>query len=333
MATAEEELILVFFAFMVVFLTNPIRRARLRPTFDLLDYSVGARYFPVVVIYSRMRRFPQRIWWVEPKQNVHYDVVEGDVWHTTPEMLDRKYCRSYRMSYLAFEHLVSELTHFLRPTADMFVRPPIPIRKHVSLVVYRLAQGLSCKAMDSLYGCGESTIRKYTLIVCKVLSSADGLFGRYIHAPTGHRLTDTIRKFREKTNLPNVVGAIDGTHIPLSSKPARGLTPMLCDFFNNFLFHSVLLQVVCDSEGFFWNICAGEPGGVYDAAQFAWLELYAQLRRRDILSEPVLEIGAVEVRPYLLGDSVYLSRPYLLKFFKASVTDLRFNDKFFLMSL
>jgi hypothetical protein len=45
------------------------------------------------------------------------------------------------------------------------------------------------------------------------------------------------------------------------------------------------------------------------------------------LHEPVLDIDGVEVRPYLLGDSAYPSRPYLLKFFKASTTDLRFNDK------
>ncbi len=159
------------------------------------------------------------------------------------------------MSFLAFEHLVSELTPFLHPTANMFVRPPVPIRKQVSLVVYRLAHGLSCKAMDNLYGCGASTIRKYTLIVCKVLSAQEGLFGRYIHAPIGHRLTDTIRKFREKTGLPNVVGAIDGTHIPLSTKPQWGLTPMPCDFFNRKKFHSILLQAVCDSERFFWNVC------------------------------------------------------------------------------
>jgi hypothetical protein len=119
-----------------------------------------------------------------------------------------------------------------------------------------LAQDLSYKAINSLYGCGESTIRKYTFIVCKVFSSADGLFGRYIHIPTGHRLTDTICKFREKTGLPNVVGAINDTYISLSSNPARGLTSMPCDFFNRKKFHSVLLQAVCDSERFFWNVCA-----------------------------------------------------------------------------
>ena len=110
--------------------------------------------------------------------------------------------------------------------------------------------------MGNLYGCGQFTIRKYTLIVCRVLSSQEGLFGRYIHTPTGHRLTDSIRKFRDITGLPNVMGAIDGTHIRLSCKPQRGLTLMPCDFFNRKFFYSVLLQVVCDLERYFWNLCA-----------------------------------------------------------------------------
>ena len=52
MTTMEEEIVLVFFAFMVVFWTFPLRRARTRPTLDLLEYSGGARYFPIVVVYS-----------------------------------------------------------------------------------------------------------------------------------------------------------------------------------------------------------------------------------------------------------------------------------------
>ena len=141
------------------------------------------------------------------------------MWHTTPDMLDRKYRQTYRMSFLAFKQLVAELTPFLRPTAQMFVRPPIPIRKQVCLVLYRLAHGYSCKAMNMLYGCGESTIRKYTLIVCRVLSPRNGQFHAYVHARRGHRLMDVIRKFKGLTGLPNVVGAIDGTHIPLSTRP------------------------------------------------------------------------------------------------------------------
>ena len=52
MAMTEEEILLVFFAFMVVLLTFPVRRARTRPTLDLLESSIGACYFPIVVLYS-----------------------------------------------------------------------------------------------------------------------------------------------------------------------------------------------------------------------------------------------------------------------------------------
>ena len=30
---------------------------------------------------------------------MHYDVVKGDVWHSTLDMLDRKYQKGYRMSF------------------------------------------------------------------------------------------------------------------------------------------------------------------------------------------------------------------------------------------
>ena len=124
-----------------------------------------------------------------------------------------------------------------------------------------------------------------------------------------------------------MVGAIDVTHIPLSSRLQRGLSPMPLDFFNRKKFHNMFLQAVCDSERFFWNVCAGQPGGVHDTVQFAWSKIYTQLRRCEILPELVMEIGGIEVRPYLLGDSVYPSQPYLLKNFKPSITDPNFGDK------
>ena len=52
MAMTKEEILLVFFAFMVVLLTFPIRRARTQSTIDLLESNVGAHYFLVVVLYS-----------------------------------------------------------------------------------------------------------------------------------------------------------------------------------------------------------------------------------------------------------------------------------------
>jgi hypothetical protein len=145
MALVYEELILVIFSFMVVILTFPICRARVRPTLYLMDGIVQARYFPLVAVYSRMRNFLQRLWWIDLKQNIHYDVVKGDVWHTTTDMLNRKYRQTYRMSFLAFEQLVAEFIPFLYFIVQMFVRPLILIRKQMCLVVYRFAHGFLTK--------------------------------------------------------------------------------------------------------------------------------------------------------------------------------------------
>ena len=123
--------------------------------------------------------------------------------------------------------------------------------------------------MNDLYGCGVSTIHKYTDIIYRVLSSWDrGLFTTYIHTPTKDRLYDIMERFRNSTGLPNICGAIDGTHIPLARRLSSDLTSMASDFFNRKKFHSVVLQGIYDMDRIFWNVCAGQPGGVHDVGQF-----------------------------------------------------------------
>ena len=84
---------------------------------------------------------------------------------------------------------------------------------------------LSLRCINNLYGVGESTIRKYTKVVCGVLASWYRFYERYIHALTWHKLQEIIEKFKDVTGLPNVCGAIDGSHIPLFEKPSRCYIP------------------------------------------------------------------------------------------------------------
>ena len=88
------------------------------------------------------------------------------------------------------------------------------------------------------------------------------------------------------------------------------------DFYNRKHFHSIVLQAVCDTNRLFWNVCVGQPRGVHDARQFAVSSLATQLSRRQILTEPIIHISGMEIRPYLVGDTTYPSRPYMLKNFK-----------------
>ena len=62
-------------------------------------------------------------------------------------MLDKECWKAFRMTFMAFESLVIELTPFLAPIVPHAVigRPPLHVRKQLKLVIYRLAHGISCE--------------------------------------------------------------------------------------------------------------------------------------------------------------------------------------------
>ena len=68
--------------------------------------------------------------------------------------------------------------------------------------------------------------------------------------------------------LPNIVGAIDGTHIRLNCRPTRRFTPMPSYFYNMKRFHCIVLHGICDVDRIFWNVCACQSCGVHDPCKF-----------------------------------------------------------------
>jgi len=131
---------------------------------------------------------------------IHFDVIEGDVWHCTPKKFDRKYFQSYRIIFLAFEYLLQELTPFICPFTIQIVKTPLLLRKAVKMVLYQLAHGISFERMSALYNVDAIIIRKYTYIVCDVLSNGDKLFSTYVHIPIGDPLLNIIEQFHDMTS-------------------------------------------------------------------------------------------------------------------------------------
>ena len=66
----------------------------------------------------------------------------------------------------------------------------------------------------------------------------------------------------------------------------------------------------------FWNVCAEKLGGVHDTGQFVVSSVATQLSTRRILAMPIIHLGGTEIQPYLIGDTTYPTRPYLLHNFK-----------------
>jgi hypothetical protein len=53
--------------------------------------------------------------------------------------------------------------------------------------------------------------------------------------------------------------------------------------------------------------------------------LVTQLSRRQILDEPIIHLSGIDIISYLVGNTAYPSRPYMLKNFK--LEDLAMVDK------
>jgi hypothetical protein len=192
----------------------------------------------------------RRIYWVFPRQKVTWDTLHKKVWVSqSPEVRDREWRETYRMSYPHFLQLVQELTPFLSDpeSPKSRFRESMEPYRIVAAVLYRLAHGYAPKQVANMFGMGKSTLIFYTQRVTKIL--AGNLYSRYISIPSGTRLLEVISEFKELTGLDNMCGAIDGSHIKLRAQPDRRYTP--ADYWCRHHIHSILLQGVCTARCLF----------------------------------------------------------------------------------
>jgi len=153
----------------------------------------------------------------------------------------------------------------------------------MKMVLYRLAHGISFERMSALYNVGAIIIRKYTYILCDVLSNNDKFFSIYVHIPVGDPFLNIIEQFHDIIGLQQICGVIDGTHIPLNVKPNKQITSFTTYFYNRNHFHNIMFQVACDYDMFFWITCVGQPGGMANGGRFKMSNLYCSFRLRQIL--------------------------------------------------
>jgi hypothetical protein len=127
----------------------------------------------------------------------------------------------------------------------------------VVIVIFQFAHGFNVTQMANQFNVSASRIRKYVDIVCDVLIDKDKLFSKYISIPSSKSFKDIIVRFENFTNILNICGVIDGIHIPLPDFPSKKVKLIMKTFFNRKKFHNIVLQVVCDVDKIFWNVCVG----------------------------------------------------------------------------
>ena len=108
-------------------------------------------------------------------------------------------------------------------------------------------------------------------------------------------LHETKRDFMNYSRIPSIIGAIDGTHVPIISPGGDNAELFRC----RKGYFSINVQCVCDSKGNFTDIVCRWPGATHDSTIFENSRLCHLLENN-------------ELNGLLLGNSAYPCRRYLL---------------------
>ena len=118
-------------------------------------------------------------------------------------------------------------------------------------------------------------------------------------------------KFKEieKCSIPQALGAIDGTHVPILT-PA---TDFKGDYFNRKQRYAVNTQAVIGSNLEFLSVATGYPGSLHDARVLRNTMIFRRCENGEYLSAPKDVIEQIVIRPLIIGDSAYPLSDWLIK--------------------
>ena len=150
-------------------------------------------------------------------------------------------------------------------------------------------------SIGPVFNVGKSTVIE---AVQDVVGALYELKDEYIHFPeTVVETAASTQTFRDLSRLPNIVGAIDGTHIRINAPHESAV-----DYFSRYQQHDFGIQAVADGNMLFLDSSAGYPGSMHDARILRNSILYQRAEQGDILTGLVVEVDG-QIGPYLFGNS------------------------------
>ena len=188
------------------------------------------------ILRRRQRRRARRrngpIMWKLPRPRDSWFEI-----HFYDRTLDERFFRKQlRMNRTTFDALLRILQHRLS-RQDTNLRSSIPPEKVLASALYRLAYGNSYESIGLVMNIGRSTVLESVEDVVEALCD---LKNEYIKFPETIAETQAaIDTFTTKSNLPNIVGAIDGTHIHI-----KGPKDSAVDYFSRYQQYDFVIQAI-----------------------------------------------------------------------------------------
>uniref|UniRef100_A0A9J8CWU3 Putative nuclease HARBI1 n=1 Tax=Cyprinus carpio carpio TaxID=630221 RepID=A0A9J8CWU3_CYPCA len=166
----------------------------------------------------------------------------------------------------------------------------IPVHIQLLSTLGFLATGTFQREVGDICGISQPSVSR---IMPAVLDAIISLAPTYIQFPYRNPQQATIKRdFHAIARFPNIIGAIDCTHIVIKAPSTNEF-----NYVNRKGFYSVNVQIICDANLLLLNVVARWPGGTHDS--FVLQNSSVGVR---------LQEGAVE-DGWLIGDQGYPLKP------------------------
>lgn len=195
--------------------------------------------------------------WVKDRDKAWWDECNR------PDYPEEEFKKAFRMSKATFDMICEELTSVIAKE-DTTLRTAIPVRQRVAVCIWRLATGEPLRLVSKRFGLGISTCHKLVLEVCSAIRNV--LMRKYLQWPDEDSLRKIKNEFESISGIPNVVGSMYTTHIPIIAPKIS-----VAAYFNKRhternqkTSYSITVQGVVDPKGVFTDVCIGWPGSMPD---------------------------------------------------------------------
>ena len=119
---------------------------------------------------------------------------------------------NFWVSRATFLYICSELSSVVTKQNTRF-RKAISLKKRVAITIWVLATTVEYRTVGQLFGVARCTVCCIVKDTCKAIITV--VLSKYIKFPVGDALDAVMDGFMEQWGIPQCVGSIDGSHIPV----------------------------------------------------------------------------------------------------------------------